>query len=170
MKRISALILALLPLLAAAQTRTLSDIEAKAYVIGLDSYIYGSPGNLEFDLGSSTVTVNVDADGVYVGGKRLCGTDGGEILVGTHDFTGNRECEIMVASRSAEGVRADVFSWSGSAWRQVGRMAVPSASEIRIFRQAVSIKKPSSGALCTWTWHNTAFDFKSSDGEAEPSF
>ena len=170
MKRLAVILLSLLPILALAQTRTLSDIEAKAYVIGLDSYFYGSPGNLEFDLNDSTVNVNVDGSGVYVGGKRLCAVSGGDILVGTHDFTGNRLPEILVAFRSDGGVKAEIFSWSGSAWRQVGRMAVPGAQEIRIFRQAVSIKKPSTGALCTWTWHGSVFDFRSSDGAQEPSF
>lgn len=170
MKKFACIFFIFVSMLAAAQTRTLSDIEAKAYVIGLDSYFYGSPGNLEFDLGSSTITVNVNSDGVYVGGKRLCTPSGGEILVGTHDFTGNREPEILIAVKSSEGVRAEIFSWGGSSWRSVGKFAVPGATEVRIFRQAVSIKKPSTGALCTWTWRGSSFDFKSSDGEGEPSF
>ena len=152
-----------------AQTRSLSDIESKAYVIGLDSYIYGSPGSLEFDLDGSTQTIRIDDSGVYVGSRKLNVTPGGEVLVGTHDFTGNRNPEVMVASRSESGVKADIFSLSGSSWSNVGSIGVPGAREIRVFRQALTVKRPDTGAMCTWTWHSPKFDFKASDGSAEPS-
>lgn len=151
--------------LSSAQTRTYSDNESKTFIIGLESYFYGESGALEFKLGESAYKAQLTGGTVTVGGKVLeAGV--GDTVIGVHDFTGNRNPELVIARRTPDAVLASVYSLKDGQWQLVGKVGAKDAKEIRVFRQVLSIRK--GDALLSWTWHSGAFDFKSSDGSPEP--
>jgi len=152
-------------LLTPAQVRTYSDNASKTFIIGLDSYFFGESGTLDFRAGGKEVTASLVDGTVSVGGEVLSRSDW-DSVIGIHDFTGDREPELVVARRSEKGLSATVYTLGEGRWEPVGRMEAPDAKEIRVFRQVVTIRQGET--LCTWTWHDTRFDFKSSDNSAEP--
>ena len=185
------LLLSLLGILAAgvcfAQIRTGSDIDSKTFVIGLDNYIVGDAGGLGFSIKNNAFKVEVQEGVVSVakGSQKLVLYDGGlkvpvanayampqlkgDFVVGVHDFTGDAQSELVIAVRDAagEGVVAYVLQYNGGKWTSIGEIgAVKDVTEIRVFRQALTIKNKKSGALYTWTWHGDTFTFKASDKTA----
>ena len=125
-----------------AQIRTAADIDARAFVIGLDAYVYGN-GPLTW-----TATLSFDT---------------ADLLLGIHDFTGDQTPELIVGEKLPDGVKAHVLRWKEGAWKEIGAPALAGGTECRIFRQALTIKDPATGVLHTWTWHGDRFDYKSSD-------
>lgn len=176
MKRIWTIFLAivLLPLATAAQTRTYGDIESKAFVIGLDQYYFGSSGSLTFKVAKSFYEARINGGTVSIicpGADETPLYEGeGDFIIGIHDFTGDKKPELVVAGRRSGLLEAEIFQLGESA-ESIGRIGAEKegVSEIRIFRQAITIKNHKSGAMYTWTWHKTKFDFKASDGSADPT-
>ena len=167
MKRLLTILLLLAGFTAAmAQTRTYSDNASKTFIIGLESYFYGENGTLDFKVGEVSFNASLTSGTVSVNGEELEAGEG-DTVIGIHDFTGNRNPELVVARRSAEAVTATVYSLVNGQWQQVGKVGSKYATEIRVFRQVVSIR--SGEALRSWTWHGNKFDYKASDGSPEPS-
>ena len=108
---------------------------------------------------------SVGADGVFIGDRKLGG--GGDVVIGIHDFTGNRVPEFVLAQRVGESIGIWVYALNGSAWSPLKMMSVRGAKEVRIFRQVISVRQ--GEALCSWTWHGDRFDYKASDGSPEPT-
>ena len=150
---------------AMAQTRTYTDNESKTFIIGLESYFYGDNGTLDFSAAGASWHALLVSGTVSVNGQEL---EAGEkdTVIGVHDFTGNRNPELVIARRSAEAVTATVYTLVNGQWQQVGKVGSKNATEIRVFRQVISIR--SGEALLSWTWHGSKFDYKASDGSAEP--
>lgn len=189
MKRITLLIGSLLwAALCFAQVRTGSDIDSKTFVIGLDNYIVGNAGGLGFSIKSNNFKVDV-ADAVVSvakGSQTVVLYDEGlqvpavydysmpvlkgEFVVGIHDFTGDSQPELVIAVRdeSGCGVVAFVLQYLSGKWVSIGEIGAlkDSANEIRVFRQALTIKNKKSGALYSWTYHKNGFTFKASDKTA----
>ena len=166
MKRLITILAALAVLsTAAAQTRTYSDTESKTFIIGLESYFYGESGTLDFSVDKADYKASLNAGTVTVNGEELESEESATVI-GTHDFTGNRAPELVVARRVDGGVYANIYTLSKGEWQLVGRVGSTDASEIRVFRQVLSIRRGS--ALLSWTWHGNKFDYKASDGSAEP--
>lgn len=157
---------ALLSVGAGAQVRSYADNASKAFVIGLDTYFFGAEGSLDFVSGGQSFTASLSGGTVSLGSQEL-ESGGGDVLVGIHDFTNNRNPEFVVARRSGDTLVANVYSLSGGKWKSIGRIGSEGGKEIRVFRQAFTIR--SGEALYTWTWHGNAFDFKASDGSKDPT-
>ena len=157
-----------LSLAAAAQVRTYGDMETKTFVIGLSVYYFGDTGTLSL---SSGTTVSVSEHRVACGGQVLLeNAPEGNTLIGAHDFTDDGKPELVVATRGEGMVKAQVFRLSGGAWTLLGTVgARGDVEEIRVFRQALTVKDKTSGTLYTWTCHDGRFDFKSSAGGADPA-
>lgn len=145
----------------AAQTRTYSDNASKTFIIGLEDYFYGEHGSLE--VSGSSVSLN---NGMVSAGSAVLEDGARDCVIGAHDFTGNKAPELVVARRTDGKVTANVYTLNDGKWLKIGRVGAAGAAEIRVFRQVISIR--SGEALYSWTWHGAAFDFKSSDGSAEP--
>ena len=146
---------------AAGQVRTVSDIDAKAFVIGLDNYVYGN-GPLVWAASGQSFRAETAGTTVAVSGAVLpFGT--ADLLVGTHDFTGDQIPELVVGEKLPEGVQVHVLQWKSGSWKEIGAPTLPGGTECRIFRQALTIKDPATGILHAWTWHGDRFDYKSSD-------
>lgn len=171
MKKIAALIMILSGAAAMAQVRSSGDIDTKAFVIGLDqSAAAGS--NLDFTVGGETATISVSATEVSVGSATLFNTTdtpADALMAGIHDFTGDSRPEIVVGYRAGNVVGAEIWTLRQGEWTKIGSMNSSGSSECRIFRQALTIKNPSNGALYSWTWHKDRFDFKASDGSSDPT-
>ena len=167
MRRLFSLFFLLWAVLAGAQTRNYADNASGTFVFGLDSYFYGDAGSLEFDTHGKTFQVSISPDEVRVGNKRL--GQGGDVVVGVHDFTGDRQPELVLAHRHPHtgAILVTIYALNGGSWEPVGQMSVRDTKEVRVFRQVVSAR--CGEALYSWTWHGTRFDFKASDGSAEPS-
>lgn len=148
-----------LTLFAAAQTRSYADNASGTFVVGLDSYFYGRTGTLEFQADGKTFHVSVDGGDVSVDGAALEGGRG-EVVVGVHDFTGNRIPELMVARRNDSQVGLTLYSLSENRWVFAAAIHPVSGKEIRIFRQVVSVREGET--LHSWTWHGSNFDYKRS--------
>ena len=151
---------------AGAQTRSYTDNATGTFIVGLENYFFGESGALKFQADGHEIQATVSSGVVSVGGTVLS-QGSGETVIGTHDFTGDRVPELVVARRSAAGVGAEVYTLSGGSWKQIGRIGTAGATEIRVFRQVLSIRR--GDALCSWTWHDNKFDYKASDGSSEPS-
>ena len=145
-------------LLGAAQTRTYSDNASGTFIFGLENYFYGRSGALEFQADGKTFQVAVEDGDVSVNGAPLEGGRG-EVVVGTHDFTGNRIPELVVARRNASMVCLVLYTLSGGQWLPAGATDPVEGQEIRVFRQVVSVR--SGDVLHSWTWHGNKFDYKS---------
>lgn len=150
---------------ARAQVRSYSDNAAGTFVVGLDSYFYGQAGSLSFEAAGQTFQASIGADGVFLGGQRI-GSNPADVVIGIHDFTGDRIPEFVMAQRLNNAIGIWVYSLDGSGgWRPLKMMSVRNATEARVFRQVVSVR--SGEALCSWTWHGNKFDYKASDGSLE---
>ena len=165
MKRFTCILLLFVAVLAQAQVRTYSENASKTFVVGLDSYFYGEAGSLSFDAAGQSFQASVGADGVFIGDHRLGA--GGDVVIGIHDFTGNRVPELVMAQRVGESIGIWVYALNGNSWSPLKMMSVRGAKEVRIFRQVISVRQ--GEALCSWTWHGDKFDYKASDGSAEPT-
>ncbi len=165
MKRFTCILLLFVAVLAQAQVRTYSENASKTFVVGLDSYFYGEAGSLSFEAAGQSFQASVGADGVFIGDRKLGG--GGDVVIGIHDFTGNRVPEFVLAQRVGESIGIWVYALNGSAWSPLKMMSVRGAKEVRIFRQVISVRQ--GEALCSWTWHGDRFDYKASDGSPEPT-
>ena len=169
-KRVLTILLSLFCLGAAAQVRSYGDMDSKTFVIGLDSYFYGSTGALDFSIGSAAYQASIAGSKVSVNGTLLLNGQG-ETLVGIHDFTGDNVVELVIGSRTSQGVVARIYQLGGGKWKLIGKVGAfgSGVSEIRVFRQALTVKDKESGALHTWTCHGGSFDFKSSAGGPDPT-
>ena len=165
MKRFTCILFLFVGVLAQAQVRTYSENASKTFVVGLDSYFYGEAGSLSFEAAGRSFQASVGADGVFVGGQRL-GSDG-DVVIGIHDFTGDRVPEFVLAQRVGESIGIWVYALNDGSWNALKMMSVRGAKEVRIFRQVISVRQ--GEALCSWTWHGDKFDYKASDGSAEPT-
>ena len=145
-------------------------MDSKTFVIGLDSYFFGTSGALDFSIGSTAFQASISGSKVSVNGTQLF-AGSGETLVGIHDFTGDNVVELVVGNRTSDGVVARIYKLSGGNWKLIGKAGASGSgvSEIRVFRQALTVKDKDSGALHTWTCHGGSFDFKSSAGGSDPT-
>ena len=165
MKRLITIICLLAGLTANAQMRTYSDNESKTFIIGLESYFYGENGTLDFSVGNADFKALLASGTVSVNDTELEAGEGATVI-GTHDFTGNRAPDLVVARKKDGGVYANVYTYADGKWKLVGKVGSTGAEEIRVFRQVISIR--SGEALRSWTWHGNKFDYKASDGSSEP--
>ena len=145
-------------LVCAAQTRTYSDNASGTFIFGLESYFFGRTGSLEFQADGKTFLATVEGGDVYVDGAPLEGGRG-DVVVGIHDFTGNRIPEFVVARRNASWVALSLYKLSGGAWLPLTQIDPVDGKEIRVFRQVVSVRD--GDTLHSWTWHGDKFDYKS---------
>jgi hypothetical protein len=145
-------------LLAGAQTRSYADNASGTFVFGLDSYFYGRTGTLEFEADGKMFRATVEGGAVSVDGTALEGGKG-EVVVGAHDFSGNRIPDLMVARRDGAQVSATLYRLSSGQWVPMGNAGPVEGTEIRVFRQVISVRHAST--LHSWTWHNDHFDYKS---------
>lgn len=177
MKRLWTILLALLAFsfVAAGQTRTYGDIEQKAFVIGLDQYYFGASGSLTFKISKTVYTARIAGGKVSLSTANLpesviCEGEG-DVIIGIHDFTGDKKPELVVASRKDGSLFAEIYQLQDKNTASIGRIGASGEgiTEIRVFRQAITIKNHKAGAMYTWTWHKKAFDFKASDGSSDPT-
>ena len=152
-----------------AQTRSYADNATSTFVVGLQSYFFGDNGTLGVTMVGRTASVRLEEGKVWVDGVLLEEGDG-QTLVGAHDFTGDNQPELVVAHRTEERLSAKIYRLSGKDWLCIGHVGAGGAGvrDIRVFRQALTIRNYDSGVLYTWTWRGGRFDFKSSDGSPEP--
>ena len=157
-------ILMLAGVAASAQIKSYQDNETSTFIIGLDSYFYGQSGSLGFSVKGKDIRAAVFEGTVTVNDEVLEEVGEGDIVIGTHDFTGDRQVELVVARRTEDTLYA-------GEWKVIGRVgaADQGAREIRVFRQAFTIRNKRTNALYTWTFHAPKFDFKSSDGCEDPT-
>ena len=164
MKRLLVLLLLLGCIGTRAQVRSYSDNAAGTFVVGLDSYFYGQAGSLSFEAAGQTFRASIGADGVFLGSQRI-GSMPGDVVIGIHDFTGDRVPEFVMAQRLNNTIGIWIYTLNGGLWHPLKMMSVRNATEARVFRQVVSVR--SGEALCSWTWHGNKFDYKASDGSPE---
>lgn len=152
-----------------AQTRSYEDNATSTFVVGLQHYFFGDNGTLGVSLGGRTASVRLEEGKVWVD-DFLLEEGGGQTLVGAHDFTGDNQLDLLVAHRTADRLSAKIYQLSGKDWLCIGHMGAggEGVRDIRVFRQAMTIRNYSSDVLYTWTWRGGRFDFKSSDGSPEP--
>ena len=152
-----------------AQTRSYADNATSTFVVGLQSYFFGDNGTLGVTIGGRSASVRLGAGRVWVD-DILLEEGGGETLVGAHDFTGDNQPELLVARREDGRISAKIYRLSGKEWLCIGNAGAGGTGvrDIRVFRQAMTIRNYDSGVLYTWTWRGGHFDFKSSDGSPEP--
>lgn len=169
-KIISLLALLFVAVAASAQIKTYADNETATFIIGLDSYFYGDSGSLGFSVKGKDMRAAVLSGTVSINGEVIEEGEG-DIVIGTHDFTGDQQVELVVARRSREALYAVVYQYHSGEWKVIGRIgaADEGAREIRVFRQAFTIRNKRTNALYTWTYHVPKFDFKSSDGIEDPT-
>lgn len=159
MKKLFVLLLLLGCLGAHAQVRSYSDNASGTFIVGLDNYFYGVSGSLQFRTGGRDFAANVSGGNVQVNGTTLS-SGSGDTVIGIHDFTGDKEPELVIARRTPAGVSATVYLLSGGNWKLVGQLSAANATEMRVFRQVISAR--SGDVLHSWTWHGNQFDYKSS--------
>ena len=159
MRKLLLPLLLLLSVAAQAQVRTFSDNASGTFVFGLDSYFYGESGTLDFSVGGTPVRAQLSGGSVRVG-NTLLESGSGDTLIGIHDFTGDNAPELVVARRNSSSVWAQIYTCSAGTWRPIGEIKAD-GKEIRVFRQVLSIR--SGEVLHSWTWHDSQFDYKSSN-------
>ena len=172
MKRfLGVFILMLACVAASAQIKSYKDNETSTFIIGLDSYFFGQSGSLGFSVKGKDIRAAVFEGRVYVNDVVLEEVADGDVVIGTHDFTGDRQVELVVACRTEEALYANVYKYASGEWKVIGRIgaADEGAREIRVFRQAFTIRNKRTNALYTWTFHAPKFDFKASDGSEDPT-
>ena len=171
MKRLIGILALLLVSVAGfSQVRSYTDNQTDTFIVGLDSYFYGENGSLGFTVKGKDVRAAISGDEVLIDGEVL-EKGAGAVIIGTHDFTGDHQVELVVARRNASTIAANIYQFTGGAWKVIGRIGAEGegAREIRVFRQAFTIRNKATNALYTWTWHAPKFDFKSSDGIQDPT-
>ena len=103
MKRLFGIIILMLASVAAsAQIKSYKDNETSTFIIGLDSYFYGESGSLGFSVKGKEIRAAVKDSTVTVNGVVLETIGEGDVVIGTHDFTGDRQVELVVARRTPE--------------------------------------------------------------------
>lgn len=157
-KLICILLSYLLALPLPAQTRDYASNESGTFIFGLESYFYGQTGSLEFQIGAQTFLATVDNGDVSVGDSLLEGGRG-EVVVGIHDFTGDRIPELVVARRNNGLVAVSLYRFQDGGWLPAAHTDPVEGREIRVFRQVVSVRN--GDTLHSWTWHGKGFDYKS---------
>ena len=193
MRRFVLVLLALMPFVAFGQIRTGSDVAAGNFAIGIDNYLHvsaASGGKAAFDFSTRGQAFKAIAEDGTISVGETCllrhfaptmtaepaleipaFTEKAEIIIGIHDFTGNREPELVVAlrDRSTEGLVVYVYSFENEAWKAIGTIAAfgPEVRECRIFRQVITIEAGTN--LYTWTYRGGKFVFRSSTGSKDPS-
>lgn len=128
MKRFTCILLLFVGVLAQAQVRTYSENASKTFVVGLDSYFYGEAGSLSFEAAGRSFQASVGADGVFIGDRKLGG--GGDVVIGIHDFTGNRVPEFVLAQRVGESIGIWVYALNDGSWNALKMMSVRGAKEV----------------------------------------
>lgn len=172
MKRLFGIFILMLAGVAAqAQIKSYQDNETSTFIIGLDSYFYGQSGSLGFSVKGKDIRAAVYEGSVYVNDVVLEEVGNAETVIGTHDFTGDHQVELVIARRTEGTLFANVYQFASGEWKVIGRVgaADPGAREIRVFRQAFTIRNKRTNALYTWTFHAPKFDFKASDGSTDPT-
>ncbi len=159
---------------AGAQIRTYSDIDSESFVIGLDQYYFGEAGSLAFKVGTMSCRAEIAPSGVILGagrGMMELELEDGDVIVGIHDFTGDNLPEAVAAVRTPDAIIFHVYKLEQGTWIPIGRIGATGegVTEVRVFRQAVTIRDKKAGALYTWTFHGDKFDFKSSSGKNDPT-
>lgn len=192
MRYLASLLLALLPLAAFGQIRTGSDAAAGNFVIGIDNYLRitsatGGKAGFDFSTGGQAFKAIAEEGNVTVGDTALLDHfalalpgrglripafgEAPEMIIGIHDFTADREPELVVALRDlpAEGLVVYIFSYEKGAWKVLGEIAAYGAGvrECRIFRQVVTIER--GEGLHTWTYRGGKFDYRSNSGSKDPA-
>ena len=148
MKRLFGIFILMLAAVAAsAQIKSYKDNETSTFVIGLDSYFYGQNGSLGFSVKGKDIRAAVFEGAVYVNDDLLEEMGDGDIIIGTHDFTGDRQVELVVARRTEETLYANVYKFASGEWKVIGRIGASDkgAREIRVFRQAFTIRNNRPG-------------------------
>lgn len=193
MRRLSLLLLTLLPLAAFGQIRTGSDITSGNFAIGIDNYLRlssSSDGKAAFDFSwggkafkaiAEEGTVSVGESRLLVGYAPVAASDPKleipafagkpEMIIGIHDFSADKEPELVIALRdlASEGLVVYVFAYQNNSWKGIGTIAAfgPEVCECRIFRQVITIE--AGGNLYTWTYRGGRFAFRSSTGSKDPA-
>lgn len=157
-------------LLAGAQTRSYSDNANSTCIVGLETYFFGVEGSLNIQAGGRTVNFRM-GEGKIWADDVLLETCEGPTVIGAHDFTGDRSPELVVARRTDNDLSVKVYGYVHDAWTCIGRAgsAAKGVRDIRVFRQALTIRNYETNALYTWTWRGGQFEFKSSDGSGDPT-
>ena len=150
---------------ARAQVRTYNDNTTNTFIFGLENYYYGVSGQMEFQIDGKTFQAVVSGSQVLLDGSVL-DSGSGDTVIGIHDFTGDRVPELVAARRNGDMLSVTVYQYAAGQWTVADRLNAP-GKEIRVFRQVVSIRE--GEVLRSWTWHGKRFDFKASDGSADPS-
>jgi len=150
---------------ARAQVRTYNDNTTNTFIFGLENYYYGVSGQMDFQVEGKTFSAVVSGSQVLLDGAVL-DSGSGDTVIGIHDFTGDRVPDLVTARRSGDRLSLVVYQYVSGQWQAVGRLNAP-GTEIRVFRQVVSIRE--GDVLRSWTWHGKRFDFKASDGSADPT-
>ena len=150
---------------ARAQVRTYNDNTTNTFIFGLENYYYGVSGQMDFQVGGKTFQAVVSGSQVQLDGAVL-DSGSGDTVIGIHDFTGDREPELVVARRDGDLLSVVVYQYAAGQWAVADHLNAP-GKEIRVFRQVISIRE--GDVLRSWTWHGKKFDFKASDGSADPT-
>lgn len=165
-------------ILAHGQIRTGSDAASGNFVIGIDNYLKlstASTGSAAFDFSTKgkafkVITregcVSVLESGAKTPVSVLESSEGmEEMIIGIHDFTNDRQPELVVALRGGESLMLDVLEYDGAGnWKSIGEISASGqgVSECRIFRQVVTVD--CAKGLYTWTYRGGKFQFRGSDG------
>lgn len=126
-----------------------------------------------FRLAPARPSLSIPSLGVNDTGKYL---ETNEIVVGVHDFTNDREPELVVALRDISGKGAHgnglvvyVLEFKDGKWRSCGEIAAfgPDVVEARVFRQVITINEGDN--FYNWTYRGSAFDFRGNGKSTDPS-
>lgn len=156
-------------LLCRAQTRSYTDNATSTFIIGLESYFYGSEGSLNVRRGDRTVLFQLSGGKVEADHVLLEAGEGATVI-GSHEFTGDHSPEVVVGRQTADSLHLRVYSYDKGVWKCIGHLGAggDGIREARVFRQAVTIRNHRTNVLYTWTWRAGQFDFKASDGSPDP--
>ena len=126
-----------------------------------------------YRLAPARPSLSIPALGVNDSGQHL---ETNEIVVGIHDFTNDREPELVVALRDISGKGAHgnglvvyVLEFKDGKWRSCGEIAAfgPDVEEARVFRQVITINAGSN--FYNWTYRGSSFDFRGNGKAADPA-
>lgn len=126
-----------------------------------------------YRLAPARPSLSIPSLGVNDTGRFL---DTNEIVVGVHDFTNDREPELVVALRDISGKGAHgnglvvyVLEFQDGKWRSCGEIAAfgPDVEEARVFRQVITINEGEN--FYNWTYRGKAFDFRGNGKSTDPS-
>lgn len=129
--------------------------------------------NAAFQLAPARPSLGIPAVGVSASGKPL---DSNGIVIGVHDFTNDREPELVVALRDISGSGAHgnglvvyVLEFKDGKWRSCGEIAAfgKGVEECRVFRQVITIEDGSN--FYNWTYRGSGFDFRGNGKSSDPA-